>query len=116
MTDLEKQSLQDYKIAELAKAQDKVVEVMNDVVKKNNEMYLNQELANQRIKIYTVLVGIVFNTALVLGIHFSGLDKEKSYSEDEKIQYYNSRAEESETVKALKAEIVRLKGQQNGSR
>lgn len=109
MTELETHSLQDYKIAELGKALDKTVETMNDVVKKNNEMYLNQELSNQRIKIYTVVVGVVFNTALVIGLQFFGADKKDKYSEDQKKEYYEVRVQESEAVKALKDEIARLK-------
>lgn len=109
MSEMDNRSLIEFKVDEQGKTLTKVVETMNDMVKKNNEMYLNQELSNQRIKIYTVVVGIIFNTALVFGIQFFGPDKPQQYTEEQKKVYYDTRVQESDTVKALREEIARLK-------
>lgn len=109
MSEMDNRSLIEFKVDEQGKTLTKVVETMNDMVKKNNEMYLNQELSNQRIKIYTVVVGIIFNTALVLGIQFFSPDKPQQYTEEQKKVYYDTRVQESDTVKALREEIARLK-------
>lgn len=109
MSEMDNRSLIEFKVDEQGKTLTKVVETMNDMVKKNNEMYLNQELSNQRIKIYTVVVGIIFNTALVLGIQFFSTDKPQQSTEEQKKVYYDTRVQESDTVKALREEIARLK-------
>ena len=113
MTEVESHSIQDYKIMEQGKTLDKVVETMNDMVKKNNEMYLRQELSEQKIKIYTVVIGVVFNTLFLLALHFFGpdVDKVKDTAPDMgKVVYYDRKAaEDARLIQELRDELERLK-------
>ena len=109
MSEMDNRSLLEFKVDEQGKTLTKVAETMEALVKKNNEMYLKQELSDQKIKIYTIAVGIIFNTALVLGIQFFGSDKGKTYTEEQKKEYYESRVQETEVMKMLKEELTMLR-------
>lgn len=109
MSEMDNRSIYEFKVDEQGKTLTKVVEAMEDMVKNNNKMYLSQELSNQRIKIYTVAVGIIFNSALVIGLQFFGTDKPKEFTEEQKKMYYDNRVQETETIKMLREEISRLK-------
>lgn len=97
----------EYRVEQLEKQNDKIVGTVEKVAENNDKMFTSIELIKQNIKTYLIIGGLVYNTVLALSLHYLGNDDK--YSEDEKRTYYESRVQESETIKQLREEIARLK-------
>lgn len=89
-----------YKIEQLEKLVYPFIELVNSLDKKLS-------LLTQKILIATVLLGSAFQA---VGIWYSSATASKdSYTDEDKKMYYEMRVKESEIVKSLRDEIVRLK-------
>lgn len=100
----------EYRVDQVEKQNDKMVETVNSVADKVSTIYTDQELIKQRIGWFTVIVGVVCNAAFALILHFNPPSTDTPrYTEDDKRMYYDSRVQESEVVKQLREEIERLK-------
>lgn len=97
----------EYRVEQLEKQNDKIVGTVEKVAENNDKMFTSIELIKQRIGIYLVIGGLIYNTALALALHF--LSNDEKYNENDKRMYYESRVQESETIKQLRDEITRLK-------
>lgn len=97
----------EYRVEQLEKQNSKIVDTVEKVAENNDKMFTSIELIKQRIGIYLVIGGLIYNTALALALHFLGNDEK--YNETDKRMYYESRVQESETIKQLRDEIARLK-------
>jgi len=97
----------EYRVEQLEKQNSKIVDTVEKVAENNDKMFTSIELIKQRIGIYLIIGGLIYNTALALALHFLGNDEK--YNENDKRMYYESRVQESETIKQLRDEIARLK-------
>lgn len=89
-----------YKIEQLEKLVYPLIDLVNSLDKKLS-------LLTQKILIATVLLGSAFQA---VGIWYSSATASKdSYTDEDKKLYYEMRVKESEIVKSLRDEIVRLK-------
>lgn len=89
-----------YKIEQLEKLVYPLIDLVNSLDKKLS-------LLTQKILIATVLLGSAFQA---VGIWYSSATASKdSYTDEDKKLYYEMRVKESEIVKSLQDEIVRLK-------
>lgn len=88
-----------YRVKQLEDLVKPLIELVNNLDKKIS-------LLTQKMLIATALLGTAFQG---FGIWYSTSKSEDLYTENEKKLYYDMRVQESETVKALREEIERLK-------
>ena len=89
-----------YRLDELEKLVKPLIDLVNNLDKKVS-------LLTQKIVIATVLLGSAFQAG---GIWYSSATASNdSYTDEDRKMYYEMRVKESETVKSLKQEIVRLR-------
>lgn len=100
----------EFRVDQLDKQYGKVIDTVEEVVKSHNNLFTGLEMVKKDLKTWLVIGGLVYNTALALALNY--LSKDSEYSEQEKRQYYDNRVQESDTIRALREEIERLKRQQ----
>lgn len=98
----------EYRVDQLEKTTENIVKSVSSMGDKVNTMFTDQALTKQRLLIYMAVVGFVYNLMLAVVVPYVMSDK-KEYSEKEKIEYYEARVMDTETIRELREEIARLK-------
>lgn len=107
----EGKELIEYRLSKLEETQATTAKAVGNIADKQTEQITSFEILKTKIGVYASILAIVLSITVSVATNFIN-KKVNSFTSKEKAVYYDKRVAESETVKALRLEIERLKAKE----